>query len=305
MSDSNSPHDLGRIVRQDFRQILENFRAQLELQETDINNLNVFPVPDADTGTNSLLTIQAGLTGLASSADSDELLSTLVREFAQHASIHARGNSGTILAEYFRGISLVLTDEADAANWQSALKSAAQCAHEAVLTPCDGTILSVANAIAQVPTSNDLATFLEDVTRVAKGALLETTNQLEQLREAQVVDAGACVLVLFHEVVLSFYNQQQTNISFLRVGSCASFDSNYRGPEFEVTLLVTTSQEIRTLLRDALSSLGESLTIAGSAPEFKVHIHTDEVEAVIHAASLFGEVSLITTTSLPEFITIP
>jgi uncharacterized protein len=305
VSDSNSPHDLGRIVCPDFRQILENFRAQLELRETDINNLNVFPVPDADTGTNSLLTIQAGLTGLASSADSDELLPTLVREFAQYASFHARGNSGTILAEYFRGISLVLTDAADATNWQSALKSAAVCAHQAVLAPCDGTILSVANAIAQVPTSNDLATFLDDVTRIAKAALTETTGQLEQLREAQVVDAGACVLVLFHEVVSSFYNQQQTDISFIKAGTCASFGSNYSGPEFEVTLLVTASHDIRTNLRDALASLGESLTIAGSSPEFKVHIHTDEVEAVIHATSVLGEVSLITTASLAEFIAIP
>lgn len=302
MSSSQSPHDLGRINGSDFVQILRNFQSALQTHESDINSLNVFPVPDSDTGTNSLLTVESGITGLGDSNHRANSLKHLVEKFAQHASINARGNSGTILAEYFRGLAMGLEDEADVETWQSALQQAAKCAHEAVLTPYEGTILSVSAAIAQVRAPYELFAYLGDVTHVAKLALLQTTNQLEQLRQAQVVDAGACVLVLFHESVSSFYNGHQINISF--VSSKANFpvQQNYSGPEFELTVLLTTQIDAREILKTSLSELGESLTIAGAAPEFKIHIHTDSIDQVLAAVGALGEVSMLNTTSLPEYI---
>jgi hypothetical protein len=299
---SQSPHDLGRINGSDFAQILQNFQVALQTHESDINSLNVFPVPDSDTGTNSLLTVEAGITGLGDSFHATGSLKQLVEKFAQHASVNARGNSGTILAEYFRGLAIGLGDVADVETWQSALQHAAECAHEAVLTPYEGTILSVSAAIAQVRAPYELFAYLGDVTHVAKLALLQTTNQLEQLRQAQVVDAGACALVLFHESVSSFYNGHQINISF--VSSKANFPvkQNYSGPEFELTLLLTTKSDAREILKTSLAELGESLSIAGVAPEFKIHIHTDSIEKVLDAVGVLGEVSMLNTTSLPEYI---
>lgn len=302
MSPSQSPHDLGRIVGSDFAQILRNFQAALQIHELDINSLNVFPVPDSDTGTNSLLTVESGNSGLVDSLGSQDSLQAVALKFAQFASTNARGNSGTILAEYFRGLSLVLEERADVANWQSALQEAAKCAHEAVLTPYEGTILSVAAAVAQVRAPYELFAYLGDVTHVAKRALLETTNQLPQLQQVGVVDAGACVLVLFHECVSSFYNGHQINISF--VANHANFPTHqkYSGPAFELTLLLTTQQDARAELKTSLSELGDSLTIAGASPEFKIHIHTDLVEQVLNTVSALGEVSMIDTSSLTEYI---
>ena len=303
MLSSQPPHDLGRINGADFAQILQNFQVALQTHESDINSLNVFPVPDSDTGTNSLLTVQSGIAGLTDLTGSTDSLKHLVEKFAQFASTNARGNSGTILAEYFRGLAIGLDDNADVENWQSALQHAAKCAHEAVLTPYEGTILSVAAAIAQVRAPHELFAYLGDVTHVAKLALLQTTDQLEQLRQAQVVDAGACVLVLFHESVSSFYNGHQINISF--VSSKANFpvQQNYSGPEFELTVLLTTHVDAREVLKTSLSELGESLSIAGARPEFKIHIHTDSIEQVLAAVGSLGEVSMLNTTSLSEHIT--
>jgi hypothetical protein len=302
VSASQTPHDLGRIDGSDFVQILHNFKVALQIHESDINSLNVFPVPDSDTGTNSLLTVESGLSGLTESDDLQDSLKQVVEEFAQFASTNARGNSGTILAEYFRGLSLGLSDQADVATWQAALQLAAKCAQEAVLTPYEGTILSVASAISNVRAPAELFAYLGDVTHVAKLALLETTDQLPQLQQAQVVDAGACVLVLFHESVSSYFNGHQMNISFKTNNSIPPITAKYNGPEFELTLLLTSQRNSRELLKTSLSELGESLTIAGAAPEFKIHIHTDLVDQVLNTVGALGEVSMVTTTSLPEYI---
>jgi len=303
VTESQSPHDLGRIDGSDFAQILRNFQVALQTHESDINSLNVFPVPDSDTGTNSLLTVESGISGLVDSLGSQDSLKAVALKFAQYASTNARGNSGTILAEYFRGLSIALEQRADVATWQLALQEAAKCAREAVLTPYEGTILSVATAVAQVRAPYELFAYLGDVTHVAKRALLETTNQLPQLSQAEVVDAGACVLVLFHECVSSFYNGHQINISFVANHTNFPTHQGYSGPEFELTVLLTTKQDARAQLKSSLSELGESITIAGASPEFKIHIHTDLVDQVLEAIGVLGKVSMIETTSLTEYIT--
>ena len=303
MSDSPLPQDLGRISGTDFRQILRSFNEQLVVHETDINTLNVFPVPDADTGTNSLVTVQAAIMGLSAEPIADDSLRQVVKQFAHFAALNARGNSGSILAEYFRGLAEALQDSAGVQQWSAALQSAADCAHQAVLSPREGTMLSVATAVAHTPEQYSLAEYLGDVTHVAKSALLETTHQLDELREADVVDAGACVLVLFHAAVSSFFNNHVINIAFLQENACITVARLYSGPEFEVTYLLTTGQDIRGALQSQLSELGDSITIAGTIPVFTVHIHTDEVQSVIDVGHSLGEVSMVTTTALSEFIT--
>jgi uncharacterized protein len=293
-------HDLGRINGTDFAQILQNFQVALQTHESEINSLNVFPVPDSDTGTNSLLTVESGISGLVDSTQQQDSLKVVVEKFAKFASANARGNSGTILAEYFRGLALGLEGESDVANWHSALQIAASCAVDAVLTPYEGTILTVAQAIAQVRPPIEMFAYLGDVTHVAKLALLQTTNQLESLRQAQVVDAGACVLVLFHECVSSFYNGHQINISFVATSPNFATHQKYIGPEFELTLSLKTQHNAREALKASLCDLGESLTIAGAPPEFKIHIHTDSVDEVLNAVAALGEVSMVGTTSLTE-----
>ena len=302
MSQSPSPQDLGQISAQDFGQILANYSAQLAIHEADINTLNVFPVPDSDTGTNSLLTVQAGIMGLDSHPIVSESLGEVVTSFAKYAGVNARGNSGTILAEFFRGLGDGLGPSAGVEQWHQALQDAHAFAKQAVLSPRTGTMLSITEAVAKVMPQHSLAEYLGDITHVAKRALLETTTQLEELRVAGVVDSGACVLVLFHAAVSSFYNHHVINIAFIDEHACVTVSKEYQGPAFEVTFLLTAGQEVRESLQIQLAKLGESLTIAGAIPVFKVHIHTDEVNAVLEAAGAFGEVSMVTTTELAEFI---
>jgi len=300
VSGSQSLRDSHQISGHDFYQIIQIFAAQLGEHESEINALNVFPVPDADTGTNSLLTIQAGMSGIADCADvlSNDSLLNLMKSFAQAASLQARGNSGAILAEYFRGLAEGVDVSADAVSWQSALKRGAQYAREAVLTPYEGTILTVATAIADVRTPASLSEYLGDITHVAKSALLATTSQLDVLRTAQVVDAGACVLVLFHESVSSYFNGHDVNISFLQDSVCVINPERYSGPEFELTCLVNTTTDIRAMLRQGLGALGESLTISGVTPTFNVHIHTDVVDDVLETVRSYGDVTSVASTSL-------
>jgi dihydroxyacetone kinase-like predicted kinase len=300
VSGSQSLRDRHQISGHDFYQIIQIFTAQLGEHESEINALNVFPVPDADTGTNSLLTVQAGRSGIAGSADvsdADSLVHSM-KCFAQAASLQARGNSGAILAEYFRGLAEGVDDFADTVLWQLALKRGAQYAREAVLTPYEGTILTVATAIADVEKPATLSEYLGDITHVAKSALLATTNQLDELRTAQVVDAGACVLVLFHESVSSYFNNHDVNISFLQDSACAINPERYSGPEFELTCLLNTNTDVRAMLRQSLGVLGESLTISGVVPTFNVHLHTDVVDEVLETVRSYGDVTSVASTSL-------
>ncbi|MBU6347229.1 MAG: DAK2 domain-containing protein [Actinomycetales bacterium] len=346
MSQRQSADDFGRdsglISSADALAILVNFENHLTQYEQQINELNVYPVPDCDTGSNVLATVRAGLFGLGlrpdqfSSPESAALaaeklnlsksvqafsLGELFGEFAQNAALSARGNSGAILSEYFRGLSVSLSDsltvaepnsstgEADINAWYLALGSGASFAKAAVLNPVVGTAITVADKIAEVQPCAQLFAYLGDVSHTARAALAQTQNQLAQLAQAGVVDAGAFALVLFHETVFNYYTKQEIDLSSFAATNFTRGNLQYAGPKFELTFLLTlepdgneVETEFQSALKQLLSSAGESLTIVGAAPKFKVHIHTDDIESVITAVEQVGQVSQISTSELSEFV---
>ena len=298
MSASSPTRNPNLVTADDFRAILECFQSCLARFEAQINDLNVYPVPDSDTGTNALVTVRAGRAGLPEASGEARSLATDVQTFAQSAGLSALGNSGTILAEYFRGLASELSASATGTDWHRALAAASRYAFEAVSAPVAGTILTVADAIANTKPQSDLPSLLTEVRTAAKSELMATTAQLPQLASAGVVDAGALVLVLFHECVASHFNDHEIEMAYAFNSEQTSISETYDGPDNELTFLLDADETVRDALVAGLAVLGESLTITRSGQQFKVHIHTDLIPEVLELVANFGPVTSVTTTTL-------
>lgn len=275
-------------------------------EKTDhINKINVFPVPDGDTGTNMSLTLSAVLASLDRGPE-PHAGSMLVRA-ADAALDGARGNSGAILAQFLLGLG-------DAAGHLSrlsigefviALRKGAGYAKEALSQPREGTLLTVLRefadaAEAQAIRSQDFQSlFTHSLTRVNE-ALEATRHQLEELRSANVVDAGALGFVEVLEGMRRFLDTGELGTAVapvhtgdeLMAGSAApSADQDYRYcTECLVTAKVGTEIDLRQL-RETLAASGASLVVSGSKRKAKIHIHVDDPETIFRIAEDFGELS--------------
>ena len=275
-------------------------------EKTDhINKINVFPVPDGDTGTNMSLTLSAVLASLDRGPE-PHAGSMLVRA-ADAALDGARGNSGAILAQFLLGLG-------DAAGHLSrlgigefviALRKGAGYAKEALSQPREGTLLTVLRefadaAEAQAARSQDFQSlFTHSLTRV-NDALEATRHQLEELRSANVVDAGALGFVEVLEGMRRFLDTGELGTAVapvhtgdeLMAGSAPpSADQDYRYcTECLVTAKVGTEIDLRQL-RETLAASGASLVVSGSKRKAKIHIHVDDPETIFRIAEDFGELS--------------
>jgi DegV family protein with EDD domain len=275
-------------------------------EKTDhINKINVFPVPDGDTGTNMSLTLSAVLASLDRGPE-PHAGSMLVRA-ADAALDGARGNSGAILAQFLLGLG-------DAAGHLSrlgigefviALRKGAGYAKEALSHPREGTLLTVLRefadaAEAQAARSQDFQSlFTHSLTRVNE-ALEATRHQLEELRSANVVDAGALGFVEVLEGMRRFLDTGELGTAVapvhtgdeLMAGSAPpSADQDYRYcTECLVTAKVGTEIDLRQL-RETLAASGASLVVSGSKRKAKIHIHVDDPETIFRIAEDFGELS--------------
>ena len=275
-------------------------------EKTDhINKINVFPVPDGDTGTNMSLTLSAVLASLDRGPE-PHAGSMLVRA-ADAALDGARGNSGAILAQFLLGLG-------DAAGHLSrlsigefviALRKGAGYAKEALSQPREGTLLTVLRefadaAEAQAIRSQDFQSlFTHSLTRVNE-ALEATRHQLEELRSANVVDAGALGFVEVLEGMRRFLDTGELGTAVVPVhtgdelmaGSAPpSADQDYRYcTECLVTAKVGTEIDLRQL-RETLAASGASLVVSGSKRKAKIHIHVDDPETIFRIAEDFGELS--------------
>ena len=270
-----------------------------------LNRINVFPVADADTGTNLSLTLSAAL-GILSAPD-DKHLGTLLAALADALLDGARGNSGAIIAQFFQGMS---DEAADISRFTpytfaKAASTGSDYAYDALSNPREGTILSVIGAFAdsfkqQVSEGRD-ADF-PDVMQAAlanvERALAKTPLQLEVLRKAGVVDAGAKG---FAELVAGFSG-------YVRDGSMAhapdaavlrhiepvvefAESDNVSQFRFCTECIVTADEIDRRKLREALTEIGDSMVLAGTKRKAKIHIHVDDPDDVFDIARQFGELS--------------
>ena len=284
----------------DFRKLMLNAAAAIEINKQKLNELNVFPVPDGDTGTNMSMTINTAAADLRGVADP-----TLEKaaDMAAKAMLRgARGNSGVILSLLFRGISRKLKGEeiCNGLLWAQALQEGVDAAYKAVMKPAEGTILTVARlAAAKALKTAKKNTCFEVVHAAAleeaKVALANTVNQNPVLKKAGVVDAGGRGWVVALEGMLAALRGEELVAPASgaeAVAEQASFsDFNTEDITFTYCTEFIISRENNLdpeKLRAFLSSLGDSLVLVDDDEIIKVHVHTNDPGKALHEAMDYG-----------------
>lgn len=275
-----------------FHEVVARFRDFLAENEQLLNDLNVYPVPDSDTGSNSLQTLNAGIQN--SSANSANL-GDFAQSLAAGAAKSAMGNSGVILSQYLYGLAKTLSDTATPKDWKLALQHAAEEARQSVLTPAEGTMLTIADAAANIEAQSDFQNYYEQVQIAVRSAVIDTQNLLPELTAAEVIDAGALVISFFHDSIALTLG---LDVNPLVVTPREAKKVKYEGPAFELMFSVICAQEIKSEIETEISSLGESISISGAEPNFNFHIHTDKPNFVIESIESKVEISNIRISEL-------
>ncbi|MEU8838653.1 DAK2 domain-containing protein [Streptomyces roseus] len=288
--------------------------AALGRAREDIDAINVYPVADADTGTNLYLTAESADRALAealgtppsgvSETTADASLAEAVRAYAHGALIGARGNSGTILAQLLRGVAEVLGGEPGERGpgrlLAEALTRAAEEAYRAVAHPVEGTMLTVAAAAARAgEAAGAAAASAADVALAAydgaRAALADTPGQLAELGRAGVVDAGGCGLVAVLGALWQALSGRQPAAEAVR-GRAVPVPQPPRpcdaeeqgGPGYEVIYLLEAAEPDVAELRERLDRLGDSLVVVGGDGLWNVHVHVDDPGAAVEAGVAAG-----------------
>ena len=286
----------------------------LTAARAEIDDLNVYPVPDGDTGTNLQLTMQA-VTEAVDAAATD--MATTVKAMAHGALMGARGNSGVILSQLLRGLAEVWAAEEPAGSecLQRALIRAAELAYAAVASPVEGTVLTVAREAAAAAAEigpADLAAVVKAACAGATSALARTTEQLPQLKAAGVVDAGGrglCVLLDALEQVVTGVVKASTSPLLLvprdRNALVVAREAGSSEFGYEVQFLLRDATESAVAgLKDVLGELGDSLVVVGGGPSspglHNVHVHVNDVGAAIEAGVEAGTPFRITVTRFAD-----
>ena len=290
-----------RISGGAFKQMVAFGAACIAQQKQTINDLNVFPVPDGDTGTNMCLTIQTAVNELrkCQPATVDEAAKVTASGLLRGA----RGNSGVILSLLFRGMSKVLKGvaEADGAQLAAAMQEGVATAYGAVMKPAEGTVLTVSRLAAQraleaAGEQNSAEYVLEEAIRTGYATLAETVEMNPVLKKAGVVDAGGkgyliilegMLRALRGEEVPEVEEQTEEKADFAAIGDediTFAFDT--------VFIVRKTTDRPLDGLREYLGSIGDSLVIGEDDEAFKVHVHTDTPGDALNEAQKYGTLEL-------------
>jgi DAK2 domain fusion protein YloV len=297
-------------------------RDLLERHQTTINRLNVYPVPDGDTGTNMLLTVEAAVGEIGPLPEvGEDAMSEVCGAIAHGSLMGARGNSGVILCQVLRGLTRSLAAaglRVEAPGLAGALVAAATAARAAVLRPVDGTILSVADAAADaaraVASEADLEELLDAARTAAVAALWATPEQLPVLADAGVVDAGGAGLVLLFDALLYAVagrvapEDLELPASVLdtlasarpAAGPPPSGAEGGSGLRYEVMYLLSAADELIPAFKEVWAGVGDSIVVVGGDGLWNCHIHTDDIGAAIEAALDAGRPREIRVTDLLE-----
>ena len=287
-----------------YKTMLDYGVANLNKHRAIVNDLNVFPVPDGDTGTNMVMTLQIGLHSID---QAHEDLSAVAHTFANSVVFGARGNSGVIISQFFKGISegFAGVREADPTRLALALCKGSEYARAAVSDPVEGTILTVMrDATSAVLGASEAHSSVDDVVsaflRVARQSLENTPNLLPVLAKAGVVDSGGAGLVYFFEGVQRYLNGEPleeqhmevegvpTYVDYSRFNRNTRFDYGYC-TELLLQLTVPENTFDSHCFTAGLSKLGESLAVSFEGDKVHVHIHTHRPEEILIYCHRLGE----------------
>lgn len=286
----------------------------LEAKKEWINELNVFPVPDGDTGTNMTMTIMAAAKEVAALENQD--METLARAISSGSLRGARGNSGVILSQLLRGFTKGIKkhEEVDTLILAAAMQKAVETAYKAVMKPKEGTILTVAKGAADKAaelsqTDMEMKDFLEQVIEHADYVLSQTPQMLPVLKEAGVVDSGGQGLVqvlkgaydafLGKEIDYHIEGAAQAKVTRITPETQAEIKFGYC-TEFMILLEKEYTEETEHELKEFLESIGDSIVVVSDDEIVKVHVHTNDPGKAISKALTYGSLTKMKIDNMRE-----
>jgi DAK2 domain fusion protein YloV len=297
----------------DLLEMLSAGTDRLQRYAANVDLLNVFPVPDGDTGNNMLYTMRAALEEARSI--SQDRASTVAEAFARGALVGARGNSGIILSQFWLGLAQCINGKKriDTADLAASMQKAATLALKALSKPVEGTIITVINDIAEATRHmsierENLVSFMERVVDTARESVARTPQQLPVLREAGVVDAGGWGLQIILQGILDSLRSDRKDPS-QRWSSSTEMEKENLPPKqisellsygYCTEFLLTGNDLDPDNIRAVLEDRGESLVVAGSGDMIRVHLHTENPAAVIEYARSLGRVDRLSIRDMDE-----
>ena len=287
----------------------------LEAKKEWINELNVFPVPDGDTGTNMTMTIMSAAAEVSALTDPD--METLAKAISSGSLRGARGNSGVILSQLLRGFtkSVKKAKELDALAVAAAMDRAVETAYKAVMKPKEGTILTVAREAALkaaeiAPEAEELQPFFEEVFAHAEATLAKTPEMLPVLKEAGVVDSGGQgLLEVLRGAIDGFLGKEVDYSDFektagpavTKISPQAEADIKFGYcTEFIILLDKTLPIEEEHKFKEFLTSIGDSIVVVSDEDVVKVHVHTNDPGKAISRALTYGSLTRIKIDNMRE-----
>jgi DAK2 domain fusion protein YloV len=291
---------------QEFRDMFAVGGSWLEKSVPDINAINVFPVPDGDTGTNMFLTVRSVIEE-ADRVSSDSSVSAVVKAMAQGALMGARGNSGVILSQFFRGLAKGLDEKEiiTGTDWAMALDEASRAAYKGLSQPVEGTMLTVIKDASKAAREaartapDDLAKVTQAAVEAARDSVAKTPLLLDVLREAGVVDAGGQGVYILLEGALRYlegkveemkYRRPQLIVAELPVAArAAPLAAEEEVPYGYCTNFLLEGNKLNPdKIRKKLESKGQSVVVVGDEATIRVHIHTYDPGSIIRYATSLG-----------------
>jgi DAK2 domain fusion protein YloV len=298
-----------RLGPEDLKATMSAYREALRLHQERLNRLNVYPVPDGDTGTNMALTMESVVAGCH---DADDMAG-ICHAISHGSLMGARGNSGVILSQVLRGLAEALkgSDDIDGRALASGLSTASEAAYGAVMRPVEGTILTAvreasAAAVAAANEDGSLVDVIGAAQRAAHEAVATSPELLPVLRDAGVVDAGAAGFALlldaFVHVVVGEPLPEPEPVA-TAVPSSAHAPEHPEGVSdlrYEVMYLLDAPDETIPAFKDVWTGIGDSIVVVGGGGLWNCHIHTDDIGAAIEAGLDCGRPRSIRVTDLAE-----
>ncbi|MBM01950.1 MAG: hypothetical protein CL762_04460 [Chloroflexi bacterium] len=309
---------------EDYVQLIKVFTLSLEGHREVMNSLNVFPVPDADTGTNMYISVK-GIMDSLDNADPHHDLNVLSKDIANYALLSAQGNSGLLIAQLFRGIHKGVSSSniLGLSELAESLEQSYEYAFSSIHEPQEGTMITVMRECAKIARkyldtkNSDFKKALEAISSRAKSAVEETKGQMELLKQADVIDSGAYGFSVMLEAAHNCVESDQNGNINLRVDGTNSFIPqipNYYSPKEDFFLSSShdedwgycvvfalsgnnlDSEEIKKQLTDK----GRSLVVSGTEDVVKIHIHSENPDQVVDFSRKFGDVSNENITNMDE-----
>ncbi|MCB2292045.1 DAK2 domain-containing protein [Clostridium algoriphilum] len=301
-----------KINGQHFRNMVINASNRLEYEKEYVNSLNVFPVPDGDTGTNMSMTFKAAVLEIESM--STESIAEISQKLARGALMGARGNSGVILSQIFRGIGKGLEGKVEATSdeFAKSILEGAKFAYKAVMRPTEGTILTIIKAAGESAVKSraaNVVTLMQEVCKRSESMLNKTPDMLPALKQAKVVDAGGMgLLILFKGMYEALSNNMEATINKLDNKSTKTETTSSSISDIPIDikfgycteLLVIAKNVDINKLKKYLEKQGDSMVVVSQDEFLKIHIHTNDPGLVLSKAVTLGELFKVKIENMRE-----